>query len=384
MVEYDLDQSITQGRLDIISSYRYDQSALPTSVTYIPPSLLTKLGINTLEYDSVLLITDQDMKMKLVDCNTGSILFTFLGPIFGAPIKHSLFFTKDDMDFLAFGAGNKLGLYLLPIDGNPFRAIGVVASPYPLEKICFSHDHTRAFTFGCGDQALSMWKMHELAATSHFISGGSGLEPFCSLLPGGKNGYLFQELLDMFYYIQILASGLNTIEERCVNEFVHITEIVDFMRSIGFFPTDFQTKNMLREMELHGADNITFEQLVKLYLNHKPIKGTRGQVIEKALLYFIRKFVEEAGGSWRSGKYPKTISRKNVVRILTDFAETVDRKQAAMCLKELWHQKEEMGGEDVAEMLDEQEILKRLPEKVDFNKFIDNLLGIGVNETDEK
>lgn len=277
---------------------------------------------------------------------------------------------------------NSLGLYLLPIDGNPFRSIGVVASPYTLEKICLSHDHTHTITFGIGDQSLSVWKMYEFPVTSHFISGGSGLEPYCSLLPGGKNGYLFQELLDMFYYIQILASGLNSIEERCVNEFIHITEIVDFMRSVGFFPTDFQTKNMLREMELQAKDNITFEQLTKLYLNHKPVWGTRSHKIEKALLYFLRKFVEESGGSWRSGKYPKSISRKNVVRILTDFAETVDRKQAAMCLKELWYQKEE--GEEVVEALDEQEILKKLPEKVDFNKFIDNLLGIGVNENKSK
>lgn len=49
------------------------------------------------------------MKMKLIDCNTGSILFTFLGPIFGAPIRESIFFTKDDMDFIVFSAGNKLG-----------------------------------------------------------------------------------------------------------------------------------------------------------------------------------------------------------------------------------------------------------------------------------
>lgn len=322
--------------------------------------------------------------MKLVDCNTGSILFTFLGPIFGASISHSKFFTKNDTDFLVFVAGNKLGVYLLPIDGNPYRAIGVIGSPYPLGNVCLSHDHTRAFSFGYGEQALSMWKFHEPAATCYFLSGGNGLEPYCSLLPSGKNGYLFQELLDMFYYIQILASGVNTIEERCVNEFIQVTEIVDFMRSVGFFPTGFQTKNMLRELELRGADNITFEQLVVLYLNHKPIKGTRGQEIEKALVYFVRMFVEESDGTGRSGKYLKTISKKNIVKILTEFAETVDRKQAAMCLKELWLEKNEDRGQDLKEgmeSIDDQDILKRLPEKIDFNKFIDNLLGISLNDT---
>lgn len=379
LIEYDLDQSITQGRLDILSSFRYDQSSLPTSVTYIPPSLLTKLGINTLEYDSVLLITDLEMKMKLVDCNTGSILFTFLGPIFGGPITHSKFLTKNDIDLLIIGAGNKLGLYLLPIDGNPYRAIGVIASPYSIEKVCHSHDHTRAFSFGYGDQALSMWKLHELAVTCHFISGGSGLEPYCSLLPGGKNGYLFQELLDMFYYIQILASGINRIEDRCVHEFIQVTEIIDFMRSVGFFPTDFETKNILRELELRGTDNITFEQLVILYLNHKLIRGTRVQELERALLYFTRKFVEESEGSGRSGKHLKHISRKNIIRILTEYSETVDQKQATMCLKELWHQRD-----DIVESVEEVENIKRLPEKIDFNKFIDNLLGICFIDTDTK
>ncbi|XP_063697731.1 cilia- and flagella-associated protein 251-like [Culicoides brevitarsis] len=371
LVEYDLDQSITQGRLDILSSYRYDQNAVPTSVTYIPPSLLMKLGINTLEYDSVLLITDTDMKIKLVDCNSGSILFTYLGPIFGAPIQQCCFFIKDDMEFLIFSAGNKLGLYLLPIDGNPFRAIGVVASPYNLQKVCVSQDQKQVFT--CDVNAFLMWKLHELAVTSHYIAGGSGLEPYCSLLPGGKNGYLFQELLDMFYYIQILTSGMNSV---AVNEFIQGTEIVDFMRSVGFFPTDFQIANMLRELELRGAQNITFEQLVVLYLNHKPTKATRGQEVAKAIAYFVRKFVEAEGSQWRTGKQIRNISKKYVIRILTEFAETVDETQAVMCLKELWMQKDESStNEDAVE-----EILQRLPEKIDFSKFVDNLVGISFNE----
>lgn len=35
----------------------------------------------------MLLIADNEMKLKILDIDTGTILFTFLGPLFGQPIS---------------------------------------------------------------------------------------------------------------------------------------------------------------------------------------------------------------------------------------------------------------------------------------------------------
>jgi hypothetical protein len=62
-------------------------------------------------------------------------------------------------------------------------------------------------------------KIHNFSISvvdNHFFSGGSGLDPFFSLLPGGKQGWLIKEMQDMFFYMQILASGIGSADEKQV------------------------------------------------------------------------------------------------------------------------------------------------------------------------
>lgn len=80
-MEYDVDQCVSTGQLESIRSLRYDQSAIPQFVTLLPLNLLSELHLDT--FEDVLLIIDNQLKVKLLDVNSGSILFTILGPIFG-------------------------------------------------------------------------------------------------------------------------------------------------------------------------------------------------------------------------------------------------------------------------------------------------------------
>jgi hypothetical protein len=50
----------------------------------------------------------------------------------------------------------------------------------------------------------------------HLNEGGSGLKPFCDLLPGGKYGNLFQDMQNLYYYMLMLSNG-NTIDDRIVS-----------------------------------------------------------------------------------------------------------------------------------------------------------------------
>lgn len=243
-----------------------------------------------------------------------------------------------------------------------------------LKNVAVSKDGY-VFCHGENDYGVTMWKINESVSQTHYQSGGTGLAPFCYLLPGGKNGWLFQELLDMFYYLQILAvDGESKAGSKNI-EFMNVSEIADFMRSVNFFPTDFEIKNMMREMELFHKEHITFAELVKMYVNHKPVHGTRSTELERALDLFIRRFRgRNSKRSSMSSNQSTTIDRSDLMRILTEFGEKIDPKQAIMCLKEFFNVTPE-------EDDDENEVLAKIPHKINIEEFVDNLLGLGVADT---
>lgn len=51
----------------------------------------------------------------------------------------------------------------------------------------------------------------------HLDEGGDDLEPYLHLLPGGKYGTFFQEMLDLYYYMLMLAHP-NSIDDNIVNK----------------------------------------------------------------------------------------------------------------------------------------------------------------------
>lgn len=50
----------------------------------------------------------------------------------------------------------------------------------------------------------------------HAEEGGSGLKPYCDLLPGGKYGNFFQDMQDLYYYMLMLSNG-NGLDDRIVS-----------------------------------------------------------------------------------------------------------------------------------------------------------------------
>lgn len=67
--------------------------------------------------------------------------------------------------------------------------------------------------------------------------GGEGLNPFCSLIDGGTDGWLVNEMEDLFYYAQILQQGENTTATRIVGSKVSIMQLPNLIRAVGFYPT---------------------------------------------------------------------------------------------------------------------------------------------------
>lgn len=69
--------------------------------------------------------------------------------------------------------------------------------------------------------------------------GGEGLSPFHCLIEGGKEGWLINEMKDLFCYMQILRSqGEYATAATIVSDTVDVEQIPNFMRAIGYFPTN--------------------------------------------------------------------------------------------------------------------------------------------------
>lgn len=67
------------------------------------------------------------------------------------------------------------------------------------------------------------------------------MEPYYCLLEGGKNGWLFQEIQDLFFYMQILQQE-NIDLPRRVSDCIRLTEIPDLVRTCGFYPSHFEVR----------------------------------------------------------------------------------------------------------------------------------------------
>lgn len=72
--------------------------------------------------------------------------------------------------------------------------------------------------------------------------GGSGLEPFYGLIEGGKDGEMFAELENYFYYAQLQTQGMVTTEERKVSNKVQLDQVPSLMRALGFYPSEQQVQ----------------------------------------------------------------------------------------------------------------------------------------------
>ena len=61
-----------------------------------------------------------------------------------------------------------------------------------------------------------MWKIAPDVLHATAALGGKDLEPFYQLLPGGRDGPLFKEMEDYFYYAQIRSQSITMTGKRKV------------------------------------------------------------------------------------------------------------------------------------------------------------------------
>ncbi|XP_063820543.1 cilia- and flagella-associated protein 251 isoform X2 [Pseudophryne corroboree] len=376
LVEYDLINS-TKDCLVIGSSERIDQSGVPQCLVWYPP--LTK--------ECFILVANDQYKMKLFNATTKMCRKTLLGPTFGSPVRKMEVFSSCDRDpsnsYLAYITDDKVGLQILPVDGNPHKSIALICHPDGVANVACSSDGQYVFTAGGKDCTVIMWKTNLQALEAAASLGGEDLMPFYGMLPGGRDGALFKELEDYFYYAQLRHQGIDTMEARQVSTHIPLKEVPFIMRALGFYPTEQEVENMLNEVKFSEYVNtgkqvthIDLGDFLKLYINHRPAFGLCLKELQQA--FQVLGFTNEKG--------EQAVKRGDLLQLLQTRGEHMTEEELAEYLSTLLGLNPEGGSlelgsyksTDIAELL-EQEI----PEEITTGVLVADILGFPVHAIDD-
>merc|ERR1711935_84827 len=130
------------------------------------------------------------------------------------------------------------GLIKLPLDGNPNKTMGLIAHPNKITDFCASPDGRYLFTSGGDDLSVMMWNIDLNPIEQAIELGGDGIEPFVNLIEGGREGQIFQDMKDFFYYSMIRSMNESTTKTRKLDGTVPLEQLPNLMRAMGYYPTE--------------------------------------------------------------------------------------------------------------------------------------------------
>ncbi|XP_021700705.1 cilia- and flagella-associated protein 251 isoform X1 [Aedes aegypti] len=269
LIQYKIETSDMASieKLMVDDRFQMEQSAQSTSFLLLP--------------EDRLLVANNQFKFKIFNLNSScTIMHTFLAPFNDGPIRKLTLLPGDH--FFTFMTDKNIYIHQLPIDGNPFKYLGTFSHPKKLKAMCNMRDHF-VFCHGEGDHGIGMWRINAIPLIENQKYCGSGLDPYCSLLPGGKSGCYVKEMLSLFFYNQISPKHNEEDTDISIRDAMDVRDVPNYMRSIGFHMTQFEEDNLIKEIDQMGTLFLTFEEVVKLFLNHRTLANPDCEEIRAAL-----------------------------------------------------------------------------------------------------
>jgi|MDSV01.2.fsa_nt_gb cilia- and flagella-associated protein 251 len=338
MVEYDLDNtSVLDGLQKRGNTTVTEQIAYPSACMWHPrvPGSSEDLFVTA----------NSEYKIKIWNGTNKTCRKTVLGPTYGGPItKMARKPTRPGVvegteEYIAYSTAYKVvGLMKIPFDGNPTRAMGLVAHPSEVQEILFSNDGEWLVTCGGQDMTVNLWKVDTNVIEKSVSDGGIGVTPFVPLIEGGRNGEFYQDMIDFFYYAQIRAQGEQATERRTTENGVPLDEIPNLMRALGYYPSEKEIENMVGEVKYARfledgttQEEIGFDDFLKLYVNHRPVYGVGKQQIQEAFEVLADKLGRRGG---MDGDGP-AVSWNALQNLLQDEGEQMSKDELDSCLQSL-------------------------------------------------
>lgn len=212
---------------------------------------------------------------------------TVLAPTYGGTINKIFILPQRKGEsivpsqYLVYGTFEKVvGLVKLPLDGCPNKSMALIAHPGEISCVCSSFDGKYLLTAGGSDRSVKLWAVNTNAVEANVQLGGQGIDPYMSLIEGGRGGAFYQDMLDYFYYAQLCSQGINTTVRRKITGYIPVHHVIHLMRALGYYPT--QQEVMDIENEIHFShqthlgsykDKVDLEEFIKLYVNYRPVFG---------------------------------------------------------------------------------------------------------------
>ncbi|XP_060810779.1 cilia- and flagella-associated protein 251 [Amyelois transitella] len=372
MVEYDIAKS-SDEYLEIYSLDRMDQTAVPLGAIPWPnpPDLDPEICRTDLQ---LMLVANDEYKYKVLNANTTMTMATVLGPRYDSPVRRLQLISRVEKDentqaetnlqYLIFATKNVIGLQKMPLDGNPWKHVGLLGHPVKVIEMCFREDSGTLFTIGSRDSTMCQWSANYRSVESTTKLGGGDLDPYYCLVENGRPGWLFQEIRDLFYYIQIVCQGTFSPAMRRVKDYIPIDSLPDLMRALGFFPSEYEVENLLVEAKFktylkQACTELDFEEFVKLYLNHRPAFEISYNKVMAAFRHFA------------------TYRKENYVMRRDDFLKMLKNNGEKFSQELSWYLLSILSGQnfdDRAAMSEED--FSFLPKEITFSYLLTHIMGL--------
>nr|CCA15219.1 conserved hypothetical protein [Albugo laibachii Nc14] len=301
LVEYCMRQTSASNGIVLTQDPVFiEQDAIPTACCWHPEIAGAQ--------EDLIIVANDEYKLKLYNANNKFCRKTTLGPLFGGSINRLIPLPcHNSVHYCAYTTPEKtVGLIKLPLDGNPHRLMGLIAHPGEISNAEKSADGRFLVTAGGADRTIHVWEIDTGRLDVMEKEGGSGLQPYYELLEGGKKGAFFNDIVDYFYYAQVRTQGECTTEERNITHLIPLESIPHVVRALGYYPSEDEIKNMLSEVKYaefssttKTIHNIGLQDFVKLYINHRPVFEVDKGAIQEAFQILAGEQGGDTSISWK-------------------------------------------------------------------------------------
>jgi len=215
--------------------------------------------------------------------------------------------------FYAYSTNHRIiGIGNLPLSGNPTKQMGIVAHAGEVSDIAISHDGKFLFSCGGEDLTVNLWAIDAVDDSvrdeNRMVNPDKDISDYMSLIEGGAEGTLYNDIVDYFYYCQIRSQGEDSMDSREMKGQIPILEIPNFMRAIGYYPSEVEIDNMMSEIKYKNftttgqlETTVSLGDLIVLYTNYRPVVPHNSEEIVEAFNAILQRVAanktsEEADG----------------------------------------------------------------------------------------